>query len=558
MSHVAVQHMLDQALQHHRAGGLELAEPIYRDALALSPNHPDALYLLGTLHFQKGHTENAIAMLRRATAGNPRSATYRYALGQMLTAAGESQAAIASYRDAVRIKPDFAHAWNNLGMLLEHQGDSVAAGDAYHHALEIHQEFPELHNNLGGWYKSRGQIQQAIAQFRKAISLQHEFPIARFNLGATLASIHDFHSAIEEFRVAITQQPDFPQAYTAMGNALHEIGQIDQSIDAYERGIALNPGLATPYYNLGINYLLKGDFLRGWEGFESRRCVRDFMPFCRNFAEPLWDGSDLRGRSILLHAEQGFGDTIQFARYVTLVKQRGAGQIFVLTQPELQSLIGAMPGIDLTVSDEELLPPFDLHCPLPGLPLRLKTSLATIPASIPYLAGSPTRIEYFKRKLGHGSSRRVGLAWAGRPEHQNDLMRSITLSQLAPLAQTPNVRWISLQKGRTAIEAANSGIPLYDLTADLEDFSDTAALIANLDLVIAVDTAVAHLAGAMGKPVWVLLPFVPDWRWMLERDDSPWYPTMQLFRQPQAGDWTMPINQIAHALAHFAPHSLIK
>jgi len=306
------------------------------------------------------------------------------------------------------------------------------------------------------------------------------------------------------------------------------------------------------HWNLALALLVQGHFPEGWEEYEWRWKTKGLLSPRQLLPQPLWDGRPLAGRAILLHAEQGLGDTIQFIRYLPLVAQRG-GRVIVECQPELQRLVQAMTPDIPVLARGQPLPDFAFQCPLLSLPKALGTTLATIPATVPYLHADAQNVQMWRDRLaGHGSALKVGLIWAGNPHHKNDRNRSVKLASLAPLAQVPGVQFYSLQKGAAAAQAKTPppGMDLIDRTDDLQDFADTAAMIANLDLVIAVDTSVVHLAGALAKPVWTLLPYCPDWRWLLKRQDSPWYPTMRLFRQPEIGDWDSVIQQLAAALAN--------
>ncbi|HEY8750745.1 MAG TPA: tetratricopeptide repeat protein, partial [Tepidisphaeraceae bacterium] len=338
----------------------------------------------------------------------------------------------------------------------------------------------------------------------------------------------------------------YAEAFNNLGNIYQERQQPVEAIAAYERALTLNPAYAEAELALGSTLLLAGDFARGWPLYEARWKVAG-RSANRGLTQPMWDGGDLNGRSILLHAEQGLGDTIQFIRYVPAVRAKGARQVKVLCPPVLARLLEGQLGIDLVVSDESALPPFDVHFPLVSLPRILGTNLETILAPVPYLSADPARVEFWRRRLNMLTpARNVGLVWAGSASHLNDHNRSIPLAKMGPLAQ-PGIRFISLQIGEPALQARLPipGMGLVDWTDELDDLAQTAALIVNLDLVITVDTAVAHLAGALSKRVWLMLPAAPDWRWMWGRSDSPWYPTMKLFRQPSRGDWPTVIRQIA-------------
>jgi tetratricopeptide (TPR) repeat protein len=343
--------------------------------------------------------------------------------------------------------------------------------------------------------------------------------------------------------------PELVEAHLNLGVALMAKTDVVPAITSFRRAIDLRPDSAKAHYNLALALLSSGNFREGWTENEWRWLCKGFTTPLRRFTQPLWDGSPLHGRTILLHCEQGFGDSIQFIRYAPLVAERG-GRVVLWAPPELLSLMRGVQGVE-TVATAEPFPPFDVHCPLLSLPRALDTRLESIPANVPYLFADPVRTARWKDKVvASANGLKIGLAWAGRPTHTNDRNRSIGLKQLAPLAEITGVTFYSLQKGSSAHHAAGapSGMNLIDLTDELHDFADTAALIENLDMVIAVDTSVAHLAGAMGKRVWVLLPFSADWRWLLNREDNPWYPTMRLFRQKQIGNWDATIIELARAL----------
>lgn len=341
------------------------------------------------------------------------------------------------------------------------------------------------------------------------------------------------------------------EAHANLGGALFAQRRVEEAISCYRHAIALKPNLPEFHSDLANALLLLGNFSDGWQEYEWRLRLRETTALRRNFREPLWDGSDLEGRTILLQAEQGFGDTIQFVRYARLVQERG-GNVVIECQPELERLLHTIRD-DLHVIAKGHGPPvFHVHVPLASLPRLFSTDLASIPNAIPYLHANPRILP--ERFSASSSPLKVGLVWAGSPSHQNDRNRSLNLQHLEPLARIPNIQFFSLQTGMRAIESKSSppSMQLTDLTPEFKDFADTAAAIASLDLIITVDTAVAHLAGALGRPVWILLPFVPDWRWGLESEATPWYPTMRLFRQSVPGDWESLIARVVGELAGFA------
>ena len=384
----------------------------------------------------------------------------------------------------------------------------------------------------------KGQYDEAIAAHRRSIAINPKSHVPFFNLGNALKDKGQTDEAIAAYRQALGLRPNYPEAHFNVGTSFGDKGQTAEAIAAYRQAIALDPNYAAAHWNLALMLLARGEFQEGFKEHQWRWECKG-LPRRRNFAQPQWDGSPLAGRTILLHAEQGFGDTLQFIRYAPLVAARGA-TVIVGSVPELHRLLQGTPGVSRWLASGETLPPFDVHCPLMSLPhARSARRWKTIPQSVPYLHADAGLSAWWRNESGrHDSNRfKVGLSWAGNPTHVNDRNRSLSLAALGPLAQVQGVSFYSLQKGDSARQPRPSGLELIDRTEDLKDFADTAALVANLDLVISVDSAVAHLAGAMGKPVWTLLPFTADWRWLLEREDSPWYPTMRLFRQAARGDW---------------------
>ncbi|MGD0540276.1 MAG: tetratricopeptide repeat-containing glycosyltransferase family protein [Tepidisphaeraceae bacterium] len=405
------------------------------------------------------------------------------------------------------------------------------------------------HFNLGSCLLKRGQIDEAISAWKVGLRLRPEIPEAYGSLADAYMRKEQFDDAIEAARTAVRLKPDLAFAWNNLGAALAAKTNIDEAIAAYRNAIGFKPDFAQAHWNLSLALLLRGDFAEGWEEYEWRFSMQDFPIPKFNFRQPRWRGEELAGRRILLYCEQGMGDAIQFVRYVPLVVARG-GRVVMVGPMELFTLLRSFPGVEEVVAPGPW-PAFDVQCPLLSLPRIFRTRAESIPAPIPYIRPDPHRVQAWKdRFIGIAGKRNVGLAWAGRPNFGNDRNRSIALEQLSPLTAFNDIAFVSLQKGEAAKQAAD--MTLIDLTAELHDFADTAALIANLDLVISVDTAVAHLAGAMGKPVWVLLPLAPDWRWRLNREDSAWYPSMRLFRQPSRRDWKTPIAAMSEAMKSVA------
>ena len=408
---------------------------------------------------------------------------------------------------------------------------------------DAHGDNPEVWNNLGNSLCRRGLWEQAKAAYRRALEIHALMVDAHTNLGVALVQNGELDAGIASQKKAIEINPGFVAAYNNLGSALLIAGRIDEAETALDRAIQLRADLAEAHFTRSLVRLMRGDFERGWEEYEWRLRGRSvFMQGVTKFAQPRWDGGDLNGRTILLHAEAGLGDTLQFVRYAPLAARRG-GRVIVGCQPELVGLLRGLEGVQAVVTPTMALPAFDVHCPLMSLPLAFSTRMETIPWDGPYLRADSTRADGWRARMGRGL--KVGVVWKGDGRNMMDRWRSIEWKSFSRILTMPGVRFFSLQKEKT-VGAEGSGF--VDWTQELHNFSDTAGLVANLDIVITVDTAVAHLAGAMGKRVWVLIPASPDFRWMLEREDSPWYPSMRLFRQKSLGDWDDAIQRIIESL----------
>ncbi|MGD0462048.1 MAG: tetratricopeptide repeat protein [Tepidisphaeraceae bacterium] len=533
-------------------GQLDEAIAAYRKALRIRPDHLDALKNLGVVLGAKGDRDRGIEVYRQLLRFQPDDAEAHNDLGNLLAQKGRLDEAIASYRRAIELAPDLASAYSNLGQALCDQGKAEDALAACRRAIHLKPDFAEAHNVLGLALTAGKRFDEAIAEFGRTLQLKPGFIYAHNNLGAALYQAGKIDEAILEYRRALELDPDDPQILTNLGLGLWARGRQDEAIAAYRRAIRFKSDFSEAHYNLSVSLLLKGEFEDGWREYEYRLHGKELTSRPRICSQPLWNGEELHGRTILLDAEQGYGDVIQFIRYVPHIVSRG-GRVILMGYAEQVRLLEGVPGIEQILTREPL-PAFDVYCPLASLPQVFATRLDSIPAEVPYLKADPSLAKLWGKKLGPRTDQlRVGLVWAGRPTHKRDRERSISLSQLAPLATAGGVTFYSLQMGEAASQANHPppGMELLDLTADLRDFADTAGLISHLDLVVSVDTAVVHLAGAMGKPVWVLLSFVPDWRWLLDRDDSPWYPTMRLFRQKSPGEWNDVVRRVAHAIGRY-------
>jgi tetratricopeptide (TPR) repeat protein len=454
------------------------------------------------------------------------------------------------YRAVLKAQPGDATSMHLLGVLSGQMGDCAAAVRLIRRAIALREDVADYHSNLGSFLIELRQEGAAIAACRRAIALNPDIAEAHLNLGVALAARDELEAAIASFRRAIDLKPDYAQAHNNLGAALKDLGRLEGAADSLREAIAHSGDFANAQWNLGLLNLLKGNFAEGWRGYEQRLKLPENQWLTKRFSQPLWNGEELNGRTILLLAEQGLGDTIQFVRYARLVARRG-GRVIVFAPPSLRRLLARVEGIERVVCDRDALPKFDVQCPLLSLPRIFQTRLENIPAEIPYLSADPELAGGWSRRLSaQDRRRRIGLVWAGGSNHKRDRVRSVAPSLFSPLAAVSDARFFSLQKGEAGEQKKllPAELELIDWTSGLGDFADTAALVAHLDLVITVDTAVAHLAGAMGKPVWLALPFILDWRWMLERMDSPWYPTMRLFRQPRRGDWCSVMQEMTTAL----------
>ncbi|MDP2816818.1 MAG: tetratricopeptide repeat protein [Polaromonas sp.] len=519
-------------------------------AIQCRPVYVEAHFARGSVLRKLGQGEAAVESYGRALAIKPDYAEAYFNRAIALRSLNRTQDAVDDYRRAIQFRPDFPTAYNNCGNALKKLAQFPAALEAFDQAIRLDPSFADAYNNRGNVLRALKNIPAAIESFRKVIGLDPAYPEAYNNLGNALMEQRKVQQAIDNYDQAIALKADYAKPYSNRGNALRDIGRLDAAMARYEQALALKPDYADAQWNHSLCLLLAGDFVQGWKKYEWRWQNAVLQRAARGFTQPLWLGEQpLAGKTILLHAEQGLGDTLQFCRYVPLVRDLGA-RVILEVQAPLQHLLAGLDGAASVVVKGRPLPAFDLHCPLLSLPLAFGTVPDDVPAGMPYLAASPAKKEQWQRRLGSPVGMRVGLVWSGNADHTNDRNRSISLAEL--VGHVPaGVEYISLQKEvrveDSATLAANPQIRCFD--QEIEDFTDTAALCELVDVVISVDTSVAHLAGALGRPVWIALPFNPDWRWMLERDDSPWYPSARLYRQQTAGDWHGVARRIAADLA---------
>ena len=530
----------------------------YDRAIALQPDFVEALLNRGDTLKELQRLDEALASVDRALAVQPDHAGAHYSRGVALHALERFDEALASYDRALALRPDYAEALANRGVALRVLRRFDEALASYDRALAALPDNAEVHARRGEVLFELRRYPEALASCDRALALSPDSPEAHCNRGNALSMLERFDEALASYDLAVALRPDYADAYNNRGVTLLALKEFDAALRCHERALALQPDFPEAHCNEGFCRLLLGDFERGWAKHPWLWETKQLKPAKRNFSEPPWTGSeDIAGKTVLLYAEHGLGDTIQFCRYVPGVAARGARVVLEVQRP-LRDLTCSLVAHSLAdtlqvVSRGDPLPPFDVQCSLLGLPLACGTRLATIPSEAPYLHPSAPALAHWNARLPPRTRPRIGLAWSGDPTHQNDHNRSIALVALLPALHGSDATFVSVQREVRPADAAVllDRSDIVHFGEALQDFSDTAALIANLDLVIAVDTSVAHLAGALAKPVWVLLPFIPDWRWLLDRDDSPWYPTARLFRQDHSRRWEGVFARLRAALHDF-------
>ncbi len=554
----------------------------YQTAAQLKPELAEAWSNLGNLRQQSGQLEQAEADFRRAMGLKPELAETHYNLGNLCELQGRDQEAEQGYQQALKLKPELAEAWGNLGNLLQKQErfeEALACRKAelhlrprsaeahynlatllvarnrreeaieqYRMALELNPKLVEAHNNLGSLYRALERPAEAVAEFEQIPKGKPEHAGAYNNLGLAYLSLGRHAEAEAAIGEALALRADLAESWCNLGVVYHARNELDKAEQFYRRAQELKPDISKVRMNLGMIALTRGDFRSGWQDYEWRWERAPMQK--RDFAQPQWQGEPLNGARILLHAEQGYGDTLQFLRYLPLVQQAG-GTVVLEMQPRMVQMARALPGVAAVVAQNAPLPEFDVHAPLMSLPVALGTTLETIPDKVPYLVVP----EEARRKAAAIDWARegvkVGLVWSGNPTFLHDAyrFRTVGLAALEPLLQVEGAHFYSLQLGEEAARQAQATGRIVDLSEVTEDMADTAAQIEQLDLVISVDTSVLHLAGALGKPTWALLPYTADWRWLLNRSDTPWYPTVRLYRQQEPGQWAPVVEAVRAALA---------
>ncbi len=510
----------------------------------------DGLWHAGLLLWKDGKRDDAVAMLTRAATLAPDRAELRNHLGNALLECGRGVDALAHLQAAAELWPDSASFLYNLGNALAAAGRPQDAETQFRAALRRDPEHPGAHNNLGNVLRALGRHDEAAACYRCAIAVQPDLAGTHNNLGSALLALHRPAEAEVALREALRLRPDYAEACNNLGGALLALDRPEEACPQFRRAVALDPAQVQARFGEALALLALGRYREGWAAYESRWRDPRFCEDERSYDMPLWDHApspSIAGRTLLLHAEQGLGDTIQFVRYVPMVCRLGARVVLEVQQPLVRLLAGMADAVIPAGAD---LPPCDAHCPLLSLPHAFGTELPTVPATIPYLHADDALKATWRTMLGPAAGLRVGLAISGSPEHPEDALRSIPAALLRPLLMLPGVEFHLVQKDVREADAATLGaVPgLKNHSDQLDDFADTAALLSTLDLLVSVDTSVAHLGGALGLPVWLLVQWNADFRWLRLRSDSPWYPTMRLFRQNQPQRWEPVVARVADAL----------
>jgi tetratricopeptide (TPR) repeat protein len=574
------------AIRCLQRGEFDKAEKLLLQITARDPKNFDANHTLGIVSTELNKFEQAEQFFKTSLSINATNPSLYKNYGFFLTKAKQFDKAIEQFDIALRLFPGFALVYSDRGNALEklHKLDEAIAD--YNRAIVLAPKIFGFYYNRGNAYLRKKQLSQALSDFKRAIELNPNFVDAHCGLGNVLAELkrydealaaygkalsvksanawlgrgdvfrelRRFDEAFAAYDKALALKPDLAEAWLGRGNVFRELKRFDEAFAAYDKALALEPAFAQAHYNKGLLRLSLGEMELGWAKCEYRWETPHFRAGKRNFLQPLWLGrSDIKDKTILLHAEQGFGDTLLACRYISKFAALGAKVILEVPSP-LKSLLRGVEGVSMLIGRGEALPHFDVRCPLMSLPLAFKTTIETIPNTVPYITVRKNAVEKWREKLS-AQKLKVGIAWAGNPEFGGDRDRSILLKNILPVTRIDGIKYFSLQKDlrKGDDELLNANPHIVRGEKDINDFEDTAAIMMSLDLVISSDTSIVNLAGALGRSVWVLLAYMPDWRWLLDRDDSPWYPSARLFRQPVAGDWESVVANVIEELSLMRP-----
>lgn len=557
------------------------SEDYLRRAVALNPHSAVYIQNLGALLNARGQVDEAVACFQKSMTLDPRYPDPVMKMGLVYESRKDFDTAAEYYRKAIAIQPDFAEAHCNLGDILVQKSQFAEALTAYGNALRINPNLAEAYANRATAFDKLGREDEALAELQRAVQINPNMPLALVSLGqlmsrkgkieqaiphirratelapgnvnfrSALAIAHlrlgQYEQAVEHCRRANQIDSNFIDPWVNLGLALTDLGEHDQALKAYDRALQIDPTCSSTQANRALIHLRRGDFEKGFADYDHRWQLGEFQQMMQKYTCPRWSGEPLAGKTLILWHEQGFGDTIHLIRYAKIMADQGA-TIIAQAQPQLLGLLKSVAGISRLITRSDSLPSADFHAPMLSIPGILNTRPDRIPAEVPYITPDPALVEQWRERMAPHAGYRVGIAWCGNPHLRLDHERSIPLKQFLPLSRIGGVKLFSLQVGMGTDQLRTVPMNLIDLTSYIRDFSDTAACIANLNLLITVDTAVLHLAGAMAKPVWGLIQKWPDWRWQLDREDSPWYPTIRLFRQPRLKDWASVMDRIASEL----------
>jgi len=558
----ALEHF-NQARLYHEKEQISPAITEYQRAIALDATLFEAHFHLGNLYYNLSNHKNAIEHYQKTLSLNPNCLQAYYNLGMCFAVTNNFQAALEPLLQAVALQPNYTKAFKILGTIYDKLNQLDKARECYAKALALEPTNTKIMLARARTLRNHQFFDDAMQDYNVILGHEPQNTEVIFELGLLYAMRQNFVEAEHLFHQILTISPQYQNIDQNLAYVYRKQGKMDQSIQAYEKALKVHPTNHHIRYGLAEAYLTIGDFEQGFELYESRW---KRLPDTRNFSTRLWDGSDLTGKTILLRAEYGFGDTIEFIRYAAELKKMGSPRIILEAQAPLISLLSRCPYLDQVIALGSELPAFDFQVPLMSLPAMCKTSLATIPATVPYLKTEQALEHHWAQKFAHDTNFKIGICWQSGPYYDSFTSplskKNMQLEHFFPLTKIPGVSVYSLQKMSKHLNSLPHGILIHELGDDVDEsngrFMDTAAVMKQLQLIITVDTATAHLAGALGVPVWVTLPLVPDWRWMQERSDSPWYPSMRLFRQHKAGDWESVIEQILAALQTLVPTTNIK
>jgi rfaE bifunctional protein nucleotidyltransferase chain/domain len=569
-----------EAQNHHQAQRFADAESLYRRVVEADANHVAAWHHLGLVCIAQDKLPQATDSFQSVLALSADNVDALTQLGIVLARQNRLPEAIAKFRQTIELRPDYAKAHNNMGVALTQLGRRDEAFACYKEAARLQADYAEAHFNIAVAFGERGQIDEAVASYGRALQVRPDYADALFNLGMllldqrrphdaivfleqavrfrpnnaeahnnlslVLADLGRFEEAAASCDAALRLRPLDPKSHMNRANVLSALGRIDEAVASYDYALRLQPDYVNAFWNRSLSFLAQGDYLRGFPEYEWRWKKPETKT--RSLPEPRWDGSPLEDKTILLWCEQGIGDTFQFVRYAFQVKKRGA-TVWLECPEALVSLLATCPGVDRVFAEGTPLPPgFDCHAPLMSLPFLCGTILANVPAETPYLSVDAAEVDRWRTEFSMSPHYKIGVTWQGNPKHRWDRHRSFSVHWFRSLATLEGVEVYSLQKGFGAEELKTVRFPMTDLRAQLDElggtFQNTAAVIQALDLIVTCDSAVAHLAGALGVPVWIPLSGLSDWRWLREREDTPWYPTMRLFRQSKLGEWASVFERI--------------